>query len=153
MVKTMDIINALIKEFDKCIPEVEPYLGGIEEDYKSPAFLFLLIYDGGERSGKFTRDVMIDLQCVYFGETDGYGNQNFEEKMKVVEGLRVFLNQYKLAVGDRVLKFKYEIKDADERLAIFLTFRFKDGVNDPEFEEEQLREAAEELFINEERVV
>ncbi len=153
MVKTMDIINALIKEFDKCIPGVEPYLGGIGEDYKSPAFLFFLIYDGGERSGKFIRDITIDLQCVYFGKTDEYGNQDFKEKMNVVEELRVFLNQYKLIVGDRVLKFRYEIKDADERLAIFLTFKFKDGVNDPEFEEEQAREAAEDLLINGERVV
>lgn len=153
LVKTMDVISALSLEFIQCIPEAEPYLGKIKEGYKSPAFLFLLVYDGGERSGKFTKDTIIDLQCVYFGRTDAFGNQAFREKMEIVERLKVFLNQYKLTVGDRVLKFQYEIKDADERLAIFLKFRFKDGVNDPAYEEELNREAAEKLLINEERVI
>lgn len=153
MVKTIDIMDALIQEFHRCVPEAEYHQGGITQGYRSPAFLFLLIYDGGERSGKFTKDTMIDLQCIYFGKTDEDGKQDFTEKMDILDRLKEFLNRYELTVGDRVLKFAYETKDADERLAIFLKFRFKDGVMDPTYEEEQAREKAGKLSINAERVI
>ncbi|WMI81596.1 hypothetical protein [Anaerotignum sp. MB30-C6] len=153
MVKTMDIIDAVMREFNRCMPGAEIYLGRIGDDCSFPAFLFIIVYDGGERSSKYTRDVTVDLQAVYFGKPDGNGNMDFEDKMVTAEKLKVFLNRFKLLVGDRVLKFDYEMKDADEKLAVFLTFDFKDGVNDPEFDEEQAREAAGVLYMNEERVV
>lgn len=153
MVKTKDILDAVIMEIDQCVPGAEVYLGRIEDDYNSPAFLYIIVYDGGERRGKFTQDVTVDLQVIYFGKTDGYKNAEFDDKMQIAENLKSFLNRFKLYVGDRVLKFDYEMKDADGKLTVFLTFEFSDGVSDPEFDEEQAREKAEEIYLNEERVI
>lgn len=149
MVKTMDIINEVIKALATCVPKAECYLGRIGEEYAVPAFLFLLVYDGSQRSSKFTRDVAVDLQIVYFGKVDEYGNHDFEDRAETSEKMKAFLERCNLPVGDRVLTFNYEMKGADEQLSVFLSFRFKDGVWGEGSEEETEEALVTEVILTE----
>lgn len=149
MVNTKDVINAVMREIEGIVPGAEHYLGGISEGYKAPAFLYLIVYNGCDRTSRFIQDTTLDLQIVYFTETDGNGNSNLSKKLEMADSLKLFLNRFELTVGDRVLKFEYEVKDADKNIAIFLTFHFKDGVYDSRVEEADEMESAQKVYFKE----
>ena len=144
-VATKDILVAVKREFAACVPKAKHYFGNLEEDYRLPAFLYFVIYDGGNKNSFFTSEVTKEIQIVYFGERDGYKKESYQERLQTEAALREFLDKFYINVGDRYLKFTYEIKEADKQMAIYLTFRYLDESPNPDDEEEQKRETAENV--------
>lgn len=146
-VTTKDILLAVKEEFAACVPEAKHYFGNLEENRRLPAFLYLVTYDGGKKNSFFTSDITKEIQIVYFGKQDGYKKESYRERLQVEAALREFLDRFYIKVGDRYLKFTYEIKEADEQMAIYLTFRYLDESPNPYDEEKQKRETAENIYF------
>lgn len=101
-----------------------------------------------------TKDVVIDLQIIYFGESDQYtGLASLEDKLNAMAALKGFLGQFNLTVKDRNLKFSYSFSEADGELVVNIQFKFKDGVVNLAYDEEQAREMIERIYINEKEVI
>lgn len=153
MVNILDILYSLVGEIRKCVPKSKHYIGNLTEGFKTPSFLYLLVFNKDTRSSKFVKDTVLDLQIIYFGTNDKYSKTNLEEKLKVMHQLKQFLSTFNLQVKDRNLKFSYSFNDADDQLALNIQFNFKDGLVDTKFDEEQAREMIERIFINEKEVI
>ena len=153
MIKVIDVINALKTEFKKCVPDSNHCYGKIPETYKSPTFAYFLVYNSDLRSSYFRKDTTLDLQIVYFGTNDAYGVPDYEEKLQVMDKLKVFLNTFNLWVGDRNLKFEYNFSEADEQLAINIKFKFKDDIINTEFDNDQAMDIAEVVYMNDKEVI
>lgn len=149
MITINDIINSMIREITRCVPEVEHYKGKIEEGFKRPSFLYLPVFNGNGRHNAFFKDATVEIQAVYFGKTDGYGTVDFDEKMKTAEKVREFLDTYQLQVKNRKLHFSYEMREADEQLTFYLKTQFMEDAPTPEFLEGQEQEPAEEVEFTE----
>lgn len=147
MLSILDVFYALIKEIKKCIPDSKQYLGSIPENFESPSFLYLLAFDGENQVSYFTKDVTLDIQVIYFGPKDSYGVIDFEEKIKTMDRLKVFLSQFNLQVKERNIKFNYSFGEADNQLTIDIKFKFKDGLVNPSYNEEQAREMIKQINI------
>ena len=65
-----------------------------------------------------------------------------------MEELDSFLSKLNLNVKDRNLKFEYGFEEADEQLSINLDFKFKDGVVNTEYDEDQTRDMIQNIFFN-----
>lgn len=153
MIDLIEIIYAVIKQLKKCLPTSKHYLGKIPENFKAPGFLYILVFNSDEQSSAFTKDTTLDLQIIYFGSKDGYGVSSFEEKLYTMNELKSFLSHFNLQVKDRNLKFKYNFSEADEQLVINMQFKFKDGLVNLAYDEEQQREMMEHIYINEKEVI
>lgn len=153
VVDILDVFYALIAEFKNVLPKVKHSIGGIPENFSRPRFLYTLVFNGDNRSSCFTKDTVLDLQIIYFGLTDKYGEVDFEDNLKTMNQLKQFLSQFNLNVKDRNLKFDYSFGEADEQLTINMHFKFKDGLVNLKYDEEQAREMIERIFMNEEEVI
>lgn len=153
MVNILEVFYSLIKEIKRCVPEAKHYIGNLTEGFKTPSFLYLLVFNKDTRGSKFVKDTVVDLQIIYFGTNDKYSKTDLEEKLKVMHQLKQFLSTFNLQVKDRNLKFSYNFNDADDQLALNMQFNFKDGLVDTQFDEEQAREVMERIFINEKEVI
>lgn len=154
VVDLIDVFYALIKEFKKCLPGAKHYLGSVPEGIKRPSLLYLLVFNGDTRVSMLTKDVVIDLQIIYFGESDQYtGLASLEDKLNAMAALKGFLGQFNLTVKDRNLKFSYSFSEADGELVVNIQFKFKDGVVNLAYDEEQAREMIERIYINEKEVI
>lgn len=153
MIDLVDVFYALIKEFKKCVPSSSHYFGAVPEKFKRPSFLYLLVFNADYRANYFTKDTTLDVQIIYFGETDGYTVTCLEDKLKVMSQLKAFLGSFNLYVKDRNLKFDYNFDEADEELSVNIQFKFKDGIVNKQYDEAQSMEMMERIFINEKEVV
>ena len=144
-----EILQALKNEFAKCVPEAEHYFGKIGEGYSPPAFLYLPSFNQESRHNAFFQDTNREIQIIYFGRTDGYGTTDFDEKLEIEEKVTAFLNTFLLTVGDRTLLFTYETQDADEQLAFYIRFEYKEDAPFAMFEEEENMDTAENVHFTE----
>lgn len=153
MVDILDVFYALIGELKKCIPTAKHYVGKLPENFKLPSFLYLLIFNADMQSNYFTKDTTLDLQIIYFATEDGYGVVSFDDKLQTMGKLKEFLSRFNLQVKDRNLKFTYSFGEADEQLAINIQFKFKDGVVNLTYDEEQAREMIEKINISDKEMI
>lgn len=149
MITIKDIINSIIREISVCVPEAEHYTGKIAEGFNPPAFLYLPVFNGNGRRNAFFKDTTVEIQVVYFGKTDLYGTVVFDEKMKIAERVREFLDTYQLKVKNRKLHFNYEMREADEQLTYYIRTQFMEEAPTPEFLEGQKQETAERVEFTE----
>lgn len=153
MVDLLDVFYSIVGEIRKCVPKSKHYMGNLTEGFKTPSFLYLLVFNNDSRVSKFVKETSLDVQIIYFGTNDKYGKTSLEEKLKVMQQLKQFLSTFNLQVKDRNLKFSYSFNEADEQLVLNMQFKFKDGLVDPKFDENQAREMIERIFINEKEVI
>lgn len=153
MIKLEDVIYALVERIKAIMPTAAIYLGKLAERPRRPCFLLLPVYVDGNRSSYFTKDVVIDLQMVYFGEHDGYGSQSFEDKMRCMSRLQSFFDGFVLRVVDRTLRFRYDFGEADKQLTVNIKFTFKDDVVNLQYSEELLREKIKNIIYNEKELI
>ncbi|WP_198524928.1 phage tail terminator family protein [Niameybacter massiliensis] len=152
LVNVLDVIYAIIKKIREQVPQSEHYFN-LPEDYSPPCFLYRMVFNSDTRKTKYTKDVKLDLQIIYFGDKDLYGISDYEEKLKVMEQLRGFLSCFFIQVGDRYLNFEYSFGEADGQLTTNMLFKFKDGLIDIKYDEEQAREMMQKIYINKEEIV
>lgn len=146
--KIGELLQALQGEIAKAIPGAEHYAGRLEEGFLAPAFFYSPIYQAEQRANAFTSKRTIEIQLIYFGKTDGCGREDMAERLRVQDALEGFLSQGCLAVGERWLQFSYEAKEADERLACYLTFQFYDEAIPLRAAEEAAMEPAENMEMD-----
>jgi len=144
-ITTTDIFIALKAAFAACLPEASHYFGNFAESRKLPAFLYRSVFDGRQKSSYATAEVTKEIQVIFFGRRNGYSEENYRERLAAEAALQEFLSGCGLWVKDRHLNFTYQIQDADEQMAIYLTFRYREESPQPKEEEEQQREAAEHV--------
>ena len=147
LVNILDLIYAVIKNFKICVPASKHYLN-LPEDYNTPSFLYDIVFNKASRETKYVKDVSLDLQIVLFSNKDELGKEDYEDKLKIADQLRRFLDTFILQVGDRYLKFDYGFGEADEQLTINMNFKFKDGV----INLEESYELMQHLYMNREEV-
>lgn len=147
MINVLDVIYAVIKNFKICIPGSKHYFN-LPEGYSTPSFLYQVVFNSNKRQTKCVKDVSLDLQIIFFSNSDELGKEDYEAKLKVADQVRAFLDTFILQVGDRYLKFDYSFGEADEQLTIDMDFRFKDGV----INVEEAYDIVEHLYINREEV-
>lgn len=153
LINILDIFYSIIKEFKICIPESKHYLGRLEEKVARPSFLYTMVFSKDTRSSYMFKDTMIDLQIIYFGVTDKFGHENYEDRLKTINLLKQFLSQFNIQVKDRNLKFDYSFGEADEQLTINMQFKFKDELVNLEYDKNQAREKIREINYNKEVIV
>ncbi len=127
MIKATDIILELIRHINKCV-QAQHYVYSIDEAYKSPAFLHLVTFNKHVRYTKFTQKSTMHIQSICFLK-DNYKKTNFREWDNIIGKLSPFLNSFMLKVKYKVLKFDYEIGEANGHLSIDFYFHFYDFVN------------------------
>lgn len=142
-----EVLTAVIEKIAECVPEAECYKGRLEEGFSVPAFLLNLTFVGGAKANYFTERKNIEIQIIYFGTEDGYGREDFEERLDVESRLMPFLNQHSISIGERVLSFNYEMKETDSRLAIYLTFHYLDESIDQRYVDAENMEAAKDVSV------
>lgn len=120
------ILDALQARVEAVYPGAEHYRGRLEEGFSAPAFSYFLFYQGERKANAATTKRDIEIQLVYHGKTDKYGRENIRERERMQTALEGFLCRFYLEVGDRRLGFRYEWKETEERLALYLTFSFLD---------------------------
>ena len=128
MLSLVDILYALVREIKRVIPESKHYMMKLPESFKAPCFAYYIVFNGEKRSSAFVKDCNLDLQIIYFGENDKYGNSNFEDKLRTLESLKKFLSLFYIKVKDRYLTFEYNFKEVDDQLSVDLSFKFKDNI-------------------------
>ena len=148
MINVSDVIYAVMREVKLCKPDSKHYLGSIPENVKRPSFLFLMSFLKDVKSNYFTKDRSVSIQIIYFGTLDSDGKDEYKDKLKTMEELDSFLSKLNLNVKDRNLKFEYGFEEADEQLSINLDFKFKDGVVNTEYDEDQTRDMIQNIFFN-----
>lgn len=153
MIDVLNVIHTLVKEIKICTPTYKHYLGKLPEDYKPPCYIYFLVYNGDSQSSCFVKDVTLDLQIIYFGKNDKYGTEDFEDKLNTMQKLKGFLSKFNLNVADRNLKFNYNFGETDEHLTINIQFKFKDGVINTKYDEEQARQMIENIYINDKELI
>lgn len=144
MVSVLEVIHGLVKQFKICMPTAKHYLGNLPENYKSPCFLYVVVFNSGKRQSKYIQDCTIDIQVICFNEKDGYGRSDYADKLKTMDSLKTFLDTFMLTVAGRVLKFDYNFDEADDQLTVNMTFKFKDDV----INIEETYDMIEQIFIN-----
>lgn len=128
MLSLLDILYAIVREIKGVIPESKHYIMKLPENFKEPCFAYYIVFNGDKKSSAFVKDCTLDLQIIYFGENDKYGNSNFEDKLRTLELLKKFLSLFCIKVKDRCLTFEYSFKEVDEQLSVDLSFKFKDNI-------------------------
>ena len=81
MITAKEILVAVMEQIFNCVPGVEIYKGRLEEGFSVPAFLLNLTFAGGAKANYFTERRNIEIQIIYFGTEDGYGREDFEERL------------------------------------------------------------------------
>ncbi|MEG0899569.1 MAG: hypothetical protein RSD67_05945 [Oscillospiraceae bacterium] len=128
MIKILDIIYALSKKFKEQMPSAKHYIGNLSEGHNTPCFLYLIVYCSDRRKSYYTKQSTLDLQIIYFEETDGYQKSDVQKQIECMDKLKEFLSSFILPVADRVLSFDYNFGKADERLSINIKFVFSDDI-------------------------
>lgn len=148
LVKLIDIIYAIVEKVDECVINCDHELGKYTGEKNT--FCYYVLFNKSNRNNRFIKEVLTEIEIIYHGDMDYNGQTVLEEKLAVVEKLDNFLSQFILKVKDRVLKFDYEIGEADSELQVILSFRFMDDVIDLEYNEEQLRLKIENINLKNE---
>lgn len=133
------LLQAIIDKVAEKVPEAEHYTGRLEEGFSRPAFLYIPVYQGEKKTNFVTSEKNVEVQIIYFGRTDGFGREDFRDRLQMQDVLDGILSLFYLEAGDRKLLFTYETKDADGQMAYYLTFRFLDEA----FDEKMLGEDME----------
>ncbi len=120
------IMDAVAEEIRAALggEKIEVYCGNLSEGLKRPAILISPIFFYESRINPATTRKTLELQIIYFGRTDGAGQERYPERMAFLEHLDGFLQHFTLQVSDRWLHFDCEVKDADGQLALYLRFQF-----------------------------
>lgn len=124
----MDVVYEVIKQVKEEVSGAEHHVGSTIEGYTAPAFLYAITYDGSSQVTITTRRVIMEMQMIFLGKADAKGNVDYEEKMQMSEKLKNFLNRFQIPVGNRALKFEYDIKNTDAGLSTMISFDFLDEV-------------------------
>lgn len=143
MVKIIDIFYSIISEINKLMPDSKHELGEYTGDNNT--FCYYLTFAKSQRNARCIKEALVDIQIIYHGTIDYVGHTSLKEKLETQETLETFLSQFILKVEDRVLKFDYDIGEADGELMINMSFRFYDDAIDLEYDKEQLREKIENI--------
>lgn len=128
MISILDVLYALVREIKNVMPESKHYIMKLPEKFKAPCFAYYLVFNGDKKENAFLKECTLDLQIIYFGEDDKYGNSNFEDKLRTLELLKQFLSLFYIQVKDRHLTFEYSFKEVDEQLSLDISFKFKDDI-------------------------
>ena len=148
LVKLLDVVYSLVDRIDACIPNSKHYVGKLPEGFSAPCFVYTIVFNKNERASKHTKDAILDFQIVYLHTTNAYNECDYEDKLRIADQLKSFLDIYVLPVRARRLLFDYALTEVDAELAIDITFRFKDhGVVD-----ETCYDMMGHLYINREEV-
>lgn len=139
------LLQSVIDRVAERVPQAEHYMGGLKEGFSRPAFLYLPVFDGERKANRVTSERTMEIQILYFGKTDGFGSEDFRERLHTQGALGEFLSGFILSVGERNLHFTYEAKNVDKQLAYYLTFQFLDESFDAEILEGERAEVAENL--------
>lgn len=139
------LLTALREQVGAAVPEAEHYKGRLEEGFSRPALYYFPIYQSEQRANVFTSKRTIEIQLLYYGTTDEYGREDFEERLRVQTAMEGIFSQGCLSVGDRWLPLVYEMKEADEKLACYLTFQFYDEAIFLQTAEDAAMEPAENM--------
>lgn len=142
------LLQAIVDKVAETVPGAEHYRGRLEEGFSRPAFLYLPTYHGERKRNYVTSEKTVEVQIIYFGKTDRFGREDFEDRLQMQEKLDGFLNQFYLKAGDRKLHFTYEMKEVDGQVAFYLTFRFLDDAIDLRMLEAEAVEVAENLRVD-----
>ena len=142
------LLQAIIDRVAETMPDAEHYRGRLEEGFIRPAFLYLPVYIGEKKRNHVTSEKTVEVQIIYFGKTDGFGREDFRDRLQMQDALDGFLNQFFLEAGDRKLHFTYETKEADGQMAFYLTFRFLDEAFDQRMVENEAMAAAESVRMD-----
>ncbi len=145
---TKEIFAALICELRKAVPAAECYRGHLAEGFTAPAFLLIKSFANAERTNLHTEERTLQMQIIYFGQEDGYGREDLDERLLAEEKILSFLSTHRLTAGERTLSFRYEEGEADEHLSFYLSFHFLDEAEDPSFTAAQAAETAETVTEN-----
>ena len=127
------MVQAIADKVAECVPDAKHYKGRLAENHTRPAFLYVPTFFGENKANYFTSTKIAEIQIIYFGRTDRYGNEDFVERLETEAKLAPLLSQFTLPVKDRKLHFTYEVKEADKQMAIYLTFKFLDEALDQAF--------------------
>lgn len=122
----MDIIKELETKFKKEIPSAGYYIFNLPKDINKPAFLFKSAKRTMADANYYLNRVKLELPIVYFATKDNLGNENIEDKLKVIENLDDILGSMTLKVKDRNLRFSYGYGEIEGNLTISLSFEFMD---------------------------
>lgn len=153
MVSVLEVIYSVVKAFKECMPTSKHYIGNLTENYVAPCFVHRLVFNNDKRQTKHVKDTTIDLQIIYFGTRTGYANTDYEDTLKVMDSLKSFLDTFLLEIGDRNLKFDYRFSEADGQLTVNMDFKFKDGVIDMKFNEEQARDMIGKISLTDKEMM
>ena len=142
------IMDAVTEEIRAALggEKVEVYFGNLSEGLKRPAILLSPIFFNESRLNPATTRKTLELQVIYFGRTDGAGQERYSERMVFLERLDGFLQRFELQVSDRWLHFDCELKDADGQLALYLHFQFLDEAAGEAAEDAETASVAEVRF-------
>jgi len=153
LVKLTDIIFAIVRRFDACVENSNNELGEYTHEIgeytgDEKTFCYYLTFVKERQVNKFIKESLVDIQVIYHGLREEYkGKTKLIDKLKVLEDVKVFLSQFNIDVGDRNLKFDYDVGDTDGEIMINLSFRFYDDVIDLEYNEAQLRERIQNIYF------
>ncbi len=149
LISIKDIIEALIREVDQLFPSAEHYIGGIQEGYAVPCFLYLPVYQKQKRRNSFLQVAKAEIQMIYFGKRDYAGKEDFNEQAEVIEKLSAFFDAFLLQVKDRFLTFNYRLENADEHLSYFITLEYMEDAPIPSIRKDEAQEVAEKVYFKE----
>lgn len=149
MVKTSEIIFSLVEEFKKLFSNVDNWeVEHVSQGKKRPAFFFYVSYDKRKRASYNTTQCKVIVEAIYLGEKNANGLVDYKEKYKAVDLAREFLDTYVLEVGDRTLKFDYEVGQSSDNPRFTIYFNFLDSVINHKQEKEQSRDLINHIKID-----
>lgn len=108
------------------IPSAGYYIFNLPKDINKPAFLFKYAKRNIVDANYYLNKVKLEIPIVYFTAKDNLGNENIEDKLKVIEKLDNILGSMTLKVKDRNLRFSYSYGEIEGILTISLSFEFMD---------------------------
>ena len=126
MVKIMDVLYALMIEFEK-LTQVKNVLEQNEDD-NPPYFYHYISIILNDRLNKHLQNITINVQTVYIGTDDNEMISTLEENLLIFDKLRGFLIKGRLNVQGLRTSFKYDVKKVDDLLAFTITFNFIDEI-------------------------
>lgn len=150
MIKTQDVIYALISELYKIRPDIENTLIQNEKAKSNSFFHYInLIYP--KDLNRHIEMMTLDCHFVYLNDSVTNDTTPTEENIKVFEDLHRFLSSGRLLVGGTFVYFKYSAKKVDELLNFYLTFTYFLSKEDY-YSEEEAQEFMQKIYINKEKI-
>lgn len=128
MVKSIDIVRALIKSIKTIFPTYKNYLKKLPEKASYPCFLYEIGLNRHKIENYFTQKNTLNIDIIYFNSRDDYNTEELKEiikKLDIISKLEEeILSKYYLEVNNKKLSFNYDITESDGQSLINLKFVF-----------------------------